>query len=560
MTLFRGENVKDPERDLIVSRDNGRPAGGKWLELGTLGLSSFSGIIEEAYISEYTWPQCIPLYDRLWRADPEVAIARLIFDAMSREQNIKFDLHPSVEKPTPADEEAVEFGNQVLEDIEGGIDRWYNKAMSTVPFYGWGWWEVVPGLRKEGWRPPSRGKMPDPWRSNYNDELVGYRRLAFRRYASFYDWDLDEETGRLGGWWQHDLPNEPVLLPIDRSLHITFGDSDNPEGLAVFEAMARLERVKFALEVILGVGFERSAGYVEFTSEEQLTDADIANIRKAARAVMSAQEGNYLAIPGKIKGEIMDVAFQAAGELLNSVRYYGILKLGLLGMQWAALGTLSPYGSYSSMADASAFYLSIYNSISEGFIKQADTQIGERLFDYEVNKQAFAGMTRRPVLTVTQAEKMVNLQELAQFVNSIAMYLPLGDDDYLAIRRKSGFLPEVLPLDAELPEDESESAPGDESTAEDSVDADGSPSEGKTTSDDSGVDDEPEEDADMSRRPFTIPDDEYPTTTEHGGWVSERDIASAVRRFTKWAKENDPELLALLNAKPIFPPEETEVP
>jgi len=42
--------------------------------------------------------------------------------------------------------------------------------------------------------------------------------------------------------------------------------------------------------------------------------------------------------------------------------------------------------------------------------------------------------------------------------------------------------------------------------------------------------------------------------------VSERDIASAVRRFTKWAKENDPELLALLNAKPIFPPEETEVP
>ena len=360
--MFKGRNVKDPERDLVVSKtgQNGRPAG-KWGEIGTLGLDSYAGIITEAYITEYTWPSCIPLFDRLWRADPEVAIARLIFDAMSREQTVKFDHHPSVEKPTPDDDLAVEFANEVLEDIEGGISKWYNKAMSTVPFYGWGWWEAVPGLRKEGWRPPGRGQVPDPWRSSYDDGLVGYRRLAFRRYSSFYDWGMDEETGRLYGWYQHDLPNEPVLLPLEKSLHLTFGDSDNPEGLATFEALARLERVKFALEVILGIGFERSAGYVEFTSEEKLTDDDIKMIRQAARAIAMAQEGNYLAIPGKIKGQIIDVAFAAAGELLGSIKYYGILKLGLIGMAWAALGTMSPYGSYSSIVDASAFFLSLWN-------------------------------------------------------------------------------------------------------------------------------------------------------------------------------------------------------
>ena len=194
-------------------------------EIGTSGLSAFANTIHEAYLTELYWPQCSVLYDRLWRSDPEVVVARTVFDAMSRDQTVAFKLHPSVDNPTPDDEAAMEFGNEVLADMEGGISKWYNKAMSTVPFYGWGWWEAVPGIRKENWKPPRQGKYPDPWKSDYDDGRIGYRRLAFRRYGSFYGWEIDDATGRMWGLEQHDIPNKVVTIPLNVSLHVTFGDS-----------------------------------------------------------------------------------------------------------------------------------------------------------------------------------------------------------------------------------------------------------------------------------------------------------------------------------------------
>jgi 2'-5' RNA ligase len=432
-------------------------------EVGAPGLNAFAGYVNEAYNRELYWPDVAPVYNRIWRSDPEASVARVIQGSMAAKLSVSFDTHPSVEKPSDDDKRAVEFGNEVLEDMQGGITRWITSCAARVPFYGWGWWEVVPGLRRKGWRPPS----DDGWRSEYDDGLVGVHKLAFRHYSSFYSWDMDDKKVILRGMMQNDPPNPIVTIPTDRSLHVTFGDPDNPEGLATMEAMWRLERYKHNLEMVQGIGFEHSAGIAKFTTDGDLDESAKTIIRNAARAIMMAQEGNYMALPNKIESEILDVDFSAAEQIINAIRYYGILKLALLGMQWAALGTLSPYGSYSSIKDANEFYLNVFNSMVEGFVNQADQQVGRRLYDNPVNAAAFPGMTRRPVLAVSRAQKTVDLDQLGAFMQAMTIAgMALDNDDWVAVRRKSDFLPETMPETAVLPVVPTTETTDDESSVE----------------------------------------------------------------------------------------------
>ncbi len=441
----------------------------QWDEIGTSGLDEFSGYVTEAYNAKLYWPACVSEYDRIWRGDPEITLARNVLQAYASRAALEFVLPERDEKPTDDDKSALDFANQCLEDVEGGASAWLSQCVARIPFYGFGWWETPPGVRSPVWRPP----QDDPWRSNYDDGLIGFRRFAFRHYKSFYRWQFDDHK-RLIAMEQQDPPYPVAVIPLARSLHIRFGDLDNPEGLATLEALWRLERIKYGLEVVFGIGAEHAAGYLNVVANKTLTTTDHAAIQKAARGILTAQEGNYAAWPQDVTGEVKDVPFAAGTTLFDAIRYYGILKLALISMQWVALGTMSPYGSYSSMSDASTFFISWFNAFLGGIVRQADEQIGKRLFDYPVNKAAFPGMTRRPVLHVPAVQKDIPLQELGQFLTAFSAIRPLGDDDLLAVRHKTEFLPDILPEQpAPVTEPKPDAAP--ENDADDSIDSDGAP-------------------------------------------------------------------------------------
>lgn len=516
-------------------------ADNKFSEIGTSGLNVDYGFVSEAYNNKLYWPTCAPLYNRIWRSDPEVTIARTVIEAFASKQDLYFETPQSDAQPTDDDERAVEFGNQVLDDMEDGIATWHAACLSRVLFYGFGWWEVVPGVRSPDWRPPDG----DPWRSEYKDNLIGYRRLAFRHYNSFREWDIDDATGRLQGMRQDDPPNPPVTIPLDRSLHITFGDNDNPEGLATMEALWRLERVKYGLEVVFGIGAEHTAGYLSVKAEKPLSPDDNAAIKAAARAIMSAQEGNYAAWPDKVTGELIDTPFSAGQVVLDAIRYFGILKLALINMQWMALGTMSPYGSYSAMSDASQFFVSWFNAVTQGIVRQADKQIGRRLFEYPQNKAAFPNMTRRPVLRVSTIDKDIPLAEMASFIQSLSAIMPLGDDDLIAIRKRSGFLPDVLPEDGQTVQTDQDEQP-DPSELPEQIDDD---TDGEPMSDDS---DNPDELSELAFRPFIVSEDEQ-ITTDINAYADDpmAGLDAAMRRFKRWAQEYDPLLANILSAKVV---------
>lgn len=437
------EGKNEPGAPLSAELASGRIASAQdFDELGALGLESFSGYIRAAYNAELYWPTCFALYDRIRRSDPEVALIRLIWGALGRQVQFHWELQ--TENPTDDDLAALEFAKQVLDDIEGGMGMFRDTLLAYVPFMGWGVWEIVAGKRDPGWSPPDGSE----WRSQYSDGRIGIRKLAFRDHSSFQRWEMDDATGRLLGMVQMTPDGRVVTIPVERMLHVTFGDVHNPEGLSPLEAVWRLERIKYGLEVVQGIGFEHAAGHVKFSVQDKITEDDKALIRKAARAMLTAQEGNYVALPEHIDASIEDTGFAAADAILEAIRYYGLLKLQVFNMQWVSIASTAGTGAYSAMADASTMFLETYNAMMTGFAEQ----VGRQLWDWIVRHNDIGNITTRPRLVATPVEKTIDLAELADFMTAFSSVFPMSDEDVLAIRRKSRFLP------AELPQEEKSGA------------------------------------------------------------------------------------------------------
>ena len=413
----------------------------KWVEIGTMGLNTSMGYVQEAYHADLQWPAVQPLYSRMRRSDPEVTVVRNVYQAIARAVKLQFVLG---DDPTDDEKKAQEFGMQVLEDMEGGGDGFISMLVSHVPFMGFGYWEVVPGLRKRNWVPPDE---EDEWRSDYDDGMIGIRRLGWRDHSSFVRWDLNETTGKLKGMWQRDLPNPEKLIPLNRAVHVAFGDTHNPEGLSPLEAVWRLERIKYGLEIVQGIGFEHSAGYLSVKADKKLTTEDKNGIRAAALAITTAQEGNYATWPAGVNGELVDVPFSSAPSILEAIKHFGVMKLMIFNMQWAALSTITGVGSNAAMTDSSQMFVTVFNAMMDGMISQVDQQLGRRLF--KLNGDRFPGMIRRPRLTCTAIEKQISLTDLAAMLDSLS-WMPLSEDDLKEIRRATGFLHPNIPAPEDI--------------------------------------------------------------------------------------------------------------
>lgn len=481
-------------------------------EIGNTGLKSFMGYISESFHTDLRWPAVQPLYSRIRRSDPEITTVREIYSALARSVNLRWELP---DNPNQEEKRFAEFAAQVLDDVEGGPDEFLQTMITQVPFFGWGWWELVWGMRDPAWAPPAG----DPWRSQYNDGLVGLRRFAWRDTSSFFQWELDP-AGRVLGMHQWTNPGvgQKVFIPLNRSLHIRFGDMHNPEGLSPLEAVWRLERYKYALEVVQGMGFEHSAGYLSVSSTEEITDDDEAMVREAAANLLTAQEGNFAMWPQGVTGALIDTPFAAGPAVLEAIKYYSMLKLMIYNMQWVAIATISGSGAYAASDSHLETFNNTFNAMIEGFVEQADSQFGRRLLEY--NRGAFPGLQRRPRLVADPIQRRISLSELAQIIEPIKNTLPLGDEDYKAIRARTGFLPETLP---DKPRTTPAGAGGDEKQPK-----------------------EPAQDAPGQNQPGESGDN---AKVENNSDPRMAALNRALRGFQEWTRENDPEVFQYLKGR-----------
>ena len=403
-------------------------------EIGTIGLKAYGGFVNEAYNSSLFWPMVAPLYSRIRTSMPEIVMVTRAFTAWGRNISPIVDLP---EDPSDDDKRYKDFILSDFDNMEGGFGELIETMVSRVPFDGWFWWDAVPALRDVNWKPPD---PEDEWRSEQDDGLFGMRRLSPRDPNSFQRWEFNSKK-RMTGMWQQDFPHPAVFLPRSHALHMTFGDPHNPEGNSPLQAVWRLERIKYGLELIQGIGFEHAAGHLSVSRTEQgtISDTDRTNIKQAARAILTAQEGNYAVWPFGYDGKVMDIPFQAAPSILEAIKHYSILALSVYMMQTIALNTLTNTGALASQVDTTQLAVFTFNSMMDGFAQQYDTHIGRRLYDW--NKLQFPGLTKRPKIKFSHVENNIALDTLGGFLSSMKDILPLGEEDMKAIRKRSGFLP-----------------------------------------------------------------------------------------------------------------------
>lgn len=487
-------------------------------ERGDSGITRMMGYIQQAYNKDLYWPAAGKEYERMRRTDPEMTIIRSVFSSMASAVNIEWQIN-GVDTPNQQESQALEFAESVTAEIPGGFEDWLDTCISKIPFFGWGWWEAVPGLRRAGW------KNSAGWMSAQNDNRIGIAKLAWRDPTTIQEWIFDD-NGEMTGWKQTIVSGTNFGKTIDlqkyRGIHVTFGDSVNPEGLSPLEAVYRLEYIKRGLEMVQGIGFEHAAGYLDVKVAEKLGDAaDVDKIKQSAQNVMTAQEGNYAVWPAQVESaELKDVPFQAAASILQAIQYYGVLKMTVYLSQWAALSATTGAGSYAAMSDSSAMFLTYFNSMIEGFVKQLDAQLGKMLFD-GYNAGAFTGMRVRPHLVASPVKKNIPLAEIGSFVQALRIAgIPLGEKDAIKIRESSGgLLSKQLPK----PDEVIEQTPAQMSAEHDHH-------------------------HEMARRPVMVGDDEQPDDVSGQEIITQSDLDRAMREFKKYAQENEPELYNLLNA------------
>ena len=415
-------------------------------EAGSSGLKEAGGFVQEAYHPQLYYPQCYPVFHKIRTSMPTMVMVGRTYSAWSKNITIKIDLP---DNPTDDDKRYQEFRYQDVENMEGGFTRYLETAVTRVLFEGFGIWEKVYSIRDPQWIPPpyidaSGQAWADKWRSEYDDGLIGLRRLAWRDTSSFMGWKFDGAK-RAIGFTQQIMGQPPKTLPLEACLHHTTGDPNNPEGNSPLIAQWRIERLRYGYEMTMGVGAEHAAGHfmARKTEKGTLSDGDKTNVKAAARAIMTAQEGNYALLPYGIEGEVKDIGFQAAGHLLDIIKYYDITSLAIFFMQSIALNTLTNTGALSSRVDSSNMSVLTFNSALDGLAQQWNDDVEKDLF--EKNKASFPNITKRPKVKFSHIENNIDLGALGSFMSTIKDIVPMGEDDILAFRKRAGWMPENSP-------------------------------------------------------------------------------------------------------------------
>ena len=214
--------------------------------VGVSGLKRVGGYVMEEWLPELQSHRGRRVMRQMIDSDPIVGAGLLAIDLLSR--NVPWSTEPvSNEK---ADIEAGNFLESCRTDMSYSWTDTVAEILTFVP-WGWEWSEIVYKVRG--------GDSDDPKRhSKYDDNRIGWRKIAPRAQETLFEWDFDEDGGVRAMIQQAPPDYQTRRIPIEKSLLFRGrAIKGNPEPPGILRNVYEPWYFKKNLSRIEGIGVER---------------------------------------------------------------------------------------------------------------------------------------------------------------------------------------------------------------------------------------------------------------------------------------------------------------
>jgi len=379
-------------------------------ELGSTGLPQWGGIVMVETDPLLRGQLGYRTFDEMRLQDPTgIAMYYLLSLPIRR---VTWSCLPGGQ--SEADQKASDFAWSCFGDTSHSFNDLIADACLMF-VYGWSYFHMSV-KRRAG----DKGKA----KSQFDDGLVGFRKIAFRSPLTLDHWEFDEETGDIQGLWQYQIKTgEVVYIPLGESLLFrTSREGDNPEGLSIFRPAVNPYKYKKRLAQVEGIGlYRRWAGFPLIklpdgaTSRTDVAEGEVSDEQRAEELVKAIYEDRMMGafIPtswdlkfggpeGTIDRTMGDTIVRKDAEMARSIL-----------AQWLLLG-MREVGS-RSLAETlqGSFTLAV-----EAFLQIIEDELNRYAIPYLFRFNPWPGMTSYPTLTHT-SPRSLDLGKVGQYITAL---------------------------------------------------------------------------------------------------------------------------------------------
>jgi hypothetical protein len=281
-------------------------------EIGTTGLKQYGGFVLEEWLRELSGRREAWAYREMLDNDPVVGGIMFAIKMLARKVSWRVE----------GNDERAEFVWSVMHDMSQTWVDFVCEALSMVP-YGWSFHEIV-YKRRLGYRrhsprlaTPETEEDQQPASSQYNDGLIGWRKLPARAQETLLRWIFDG-YGSPVAMEQIDWHGGRHVIPFEKGLLFrTETTRNNPQGRSVlrncFTAFYALKNLQ-QLELI---GAERDLAGIPVLTPPEGVDVfapQNAELReKAAELVAAIRRDEHTGVLLPSAGWKLEL-LRAAGE------------------------------------------------------------------------------------------------------------------------------------------------------------------------------------------------------------------------------------------------------
>lgn len=394
-------------------------------EVGIPGLTRFGNMVMEDFNPTLRWPRAGKIYQEMSLNDP--VIGAIIFTAEMLIRKATWTIEPGGK--TPVDLEAAQFLQECMDDMSVSWIDTITEILSLI-VYGWSFHEIVYKTRGGSVKDPSRHSL-------YDDNRIGWRKIAGRSQLSMRGWEFDETDGGTVAMIQQAVSDtKSRIIPLEKALLFrTKIENANPEGKSILRNAYRPWYFKKHIEEIEGIGIERDlAGLPVITVPDGIdiwgtSDPRMLAIKNAAETLVRSvrrdqNEGIVLPFGWDFKLTTTGGSRQFdTSTIIN--RYDQRIAITLLA-DIVMLGA-DKVGSFALADVKKGLLATALEAILESIAGVFNRHAVPRLFSYN----SFPGLLKYPKLISGEVETP-NLNELGNFIQKLAgAKMPLFPDEDL---------------------------------------------------------------------------------------------------------------------------------